>query len=74
MMSPIESIHDCRLAALLGVLMSLLESLAVEVDTDPDTLLAEHLFIHTKRIYALGEEATLRKVEREFPILIEALN
>lgn len=73
-MSPIESIYDCRLVTLLATLMSLVETLALELDSDPDTLIAEYLYYQTKKVYSQGEEDVLNKIQSSFPILVEALD
>lgn len=72
-MTPIESKYDVRLITLFGTLINTVESLALATDTNPDTLLAEAMFLTNKRLHEIGEEMYLEKMERHYPLLIEAI-
>jgi hypothetical protein len=72
-MTPIESIYDVRLATLIGVAMSAIESLALAKNTDPERILAETLFLINKKVHERGEEEFLMKLNRNYPLLREAI-
>lgn len=73
MMTPIESIYDVRLATLIGVAMSAIESLALAKNTNPEQILAETLFLTNKQVHESGEEAFLMKLTNNYPLLEEAI-
>lgn len=73
-MTPIESRHDVRLVTLIDVAIAALETLALELGIDPDRLLAEYLYLSNKKILQTGEEGTLDKLTRLYPLLEEALD
>lgn len=72
--TPIESICDVRLVTLLDVLMQTLETLSLSTDCNAEQLLSDSLFLSTKKIHEVGEEKTIGKMVRCYPILKEALD
>ena len=72
-MTPIESIHDARLVALIGVAINVCESLALEIDKEPNTVLAEHLFLADRYIQNLGTDIYINKLCSHYPLLEEAI-
>ena len=73
-MNPINSKYDIRLTTLLGLAINVIESLALETNTDPEQILAEHLYITTKRLHEIGEEIYMDKLTRNYPMLEEAID
>lgn len=73
-MTPIESRYDVRLLTLMGVAISSFETLALELDVDADKLLAESLYLTTKRIHEVGEEMYISKLESNYPLLAKAID
>ena len=73
-MTPIESTHDTRLLTLLGVLFQAIESLALEVDIEPEQLFAEYLYLSNKTVHELGAETYIGKLTRHYGLLLETLN
>jgi len=72
--SRIESIYDVRLVILLNVLMDTIETLSLATDYNAELLLSENLYLSTKMIHERGEEKTIEKLFRCYPILREALD
>ena len=68
-MTPIESKDDIRLLTILGVAMDAIETMSLEFDTDPEQLLAEYLFLTTKRIHEQGTDCYRAKLWQHYPIL-----
>ena len=73
-MNPITSRYDVRLIILVGLAIDLIESLALEVDSCPQTILAEYLYLTTKRVHEVGEETYMTKLTTHYPMLEEAIN
>lgn len=72
-MTPIESIHDVRLASLIGLAINVIETLAISKNQDPDTILAEHLYLAEKYINSLGTDVYIDKLVFQYPLLEEAI-
>ena len=72
--SPITSPEDIRLATLIGVVISTVESLAIESDEDPDLILSRALYLTNKRIHEMGTNCYLEKLVSHYPLLKEAIN
>lgn len=70
----IQSKYDVRLVTLLGVAVSCLETLALELNVDPDLLLAETLYKTTKSLHEIGEETIFSKIEGHYPIIEDMLD
>ena len=73
-MTPIESRTDERLATLVGVTIDVIERLALEVDQNPDLILAESLFISLQNIKDSGASETMDKLRCTYPILDQTIN
>jgi hypothetical protein len=71
--TPIESVNDTRLVTLIGVAISVLESLALERDENPDKLLSDHLFLTNKYIHSIGGDAFVERMKSNYPMLEEAI-
>ena len=73
-MNPITSKYDVRLTTLLGLAINTIESLALQTNTDPEQILAEHLYLTTKRLHEVGEEMYMDKLTRNYPMLEQAID
>lgn len=73
-MKPIKSEYDVRLLTLIGLAVSAFESLALELNIDPDKLLAEYLYLVTKKLHEVGEEEIVNKFRQQYPLLEEVLD
>ena len=73
-MTPITSKYDVRLTTLLSLAINTIESLALQTDTDPEQILAEHLYLTTKRLHEVGEERYMDKLTRNYPMLEQAID
>lgn len=73
-MTPISSPCDVRLVTLIGVAMNVIESLALATDTDPDKILAEHLYLTNKRVHEIGEDLYLEDLTSNYPLLQQAIS
>ena len=73
-MTPIESRYDIRLVTLLALAMDAIETLALQLDANPDQILSDYLFLSTKKIHERGEEIYLNKLVNNYPMLDEVLN
>ena len=73
-MKPIKSEYDVRLLTLIGLAVSAFETLALELNVDPDKLLAENLYLVTKKLHEVGEEEIINKFHQQYPLLEEVLN
>ena len=71
--TPIESVNDVRLVTLVGVAISVIESLALERDENPDKLFSDHLFLTNKYIHSIGGDAYIERMKSNYPMLAEAL-
>ncbi len=65
-MTPITSLYDVRLATLFGVTISVIETLALELDTNPEQLLAEYLYLTNRKLHEVGEEVYINKLTDHF--------
>ena len=72
-MTPIESLHDVRLVTLIGVAINAIETLAILQDKDPETILAEHLYLTNSYVTNVGEQVYLQKLHGHYPLLKEAI-
>lgn len=72
-MTPIESPYDTRFVILIGLAMCALEDMALNVDADPQLLLAEYLFVCNKQIAEKGTEGIANRLLQNYPILNEAI-
>lgn len=72
-MTPIKSMYDVRLVTLVGVLMETIETLALQLDVNPEQLLSDNLYLVTKRVHENGEEGYLNKLQENYPLLNEAI-
>ncbi|WP_319418866.1 hypothetical protein [Pleurocapsa sp. FMAR1] len=72
-MTPIESPYDVRLVTLIGLAINAVETLALEQDRDPETIIAELLYVTNKRLHETGEKDYLRKLSSHYSILSEAI-
>lgn len=72
--SPIESIYDVRLVTLFDVLMGFAETVSLTTDCNAEQLVSDFLYLSTKKIHAQGEQNTLDKLLKCYPILIEAVD
>ena len=73
-MTPISSAYDVRLVTLIGVAINVIESLALATDTDPDKILAEHLYLTNKQVHELGEQSYIDDLTDNYPMLCEAIS
>ena len=73
-MTPIESRYDIRLVTVMALAMEAIETLALEVNCNPEQLVAEQLFLITKRVHEKGEEQYLNLLSNNYPILDEVLD
>lgn len=73
-MTPIESPYDTRFLTLVSVAMCVLEDMALNVDADPQLLLAEYLFVCNKQIAEKGTEGIANRLLQNYPILNEAIS
>ena len=73
-MTPIESEYDTRLVTLVGVALETIQSLALRTNQDPDKILAESLYLANKRVNEIGEEVYLKTLQRNYPLLKEAIS
>lgn len=71
--SSITSIDDIRLVTLIAVAMNTIEELALEQNTNPDTILSDQLFLTYKHINEMGANCYLEKLASHYPILRELL-
>lgn len=71
--SPITSIDDVRLVTLIGVAINTIESLAIEEDNDPETILARELYLTNKQIGNMGTACYLHKLTSHYPLLKAAI-
>lgn len=71
--SPITSIDDVRLVTLIGVAINTIESLAIEEDNDPETILARELYLTNKQIGNKGTACYLHKLTSHYPLLKAAI-
>jgi hypothetical protein len=58
----------------MDVLIEVLSDLSLLTNENPELILANALFLSTKKIHERGEEKTIEQVVRCFPVLAEALN
>lgn len=72
-MTPIESLHDVRLVTLVGVAINAIETLAILKDKDPETILAEYLYLTNSYVNNVGEEVYIQKLQGHYPLLEEAI-
>lgn len=72
--TPINSIDDVRLVALIGVAINVIETYALESGNDPDSVLAKSLYLTNKRIHEIGTDCYLQKLVNHYPLLNEAIN
>lgn len=72
--SPIASIDDVRLVTLIGVAINVIESLAIEEDNDPETILARELYLTNKYIHDMGTACYLHKLASHYPLLKAAID
>lgn len=72
--APITSQDDTRLVTLIGLAMSVIESLAIEEDNDPDAILARELYLTNKQVHEVGTHCYLEKLTSHYPLLREALS
>lgn len=73
-MTPISSPYDVRLVTLIGVAINVIESLALATDTDPDKILANHLYLTNKYVHEMGEQAYIDDLTNNYPLLQEAIS
>ena len=73
MMPPISSLYDVRLVTLIGVATTIIEALSLQLDKDPNLILAETLYLVNKRLHESGEEVYLEKLVDHYPLLREAI-
>ena len=73
-MNPITSRYDVRLLVLIGLAIDAIESLAIEVDIEPDRILAEQLYLTTKQVHEIGGECYMTKLTTHYPLLEKAIN
>ena len=73
-MTPIESRYDIRLVTVMALAMEAIETLALEFNCNPEQLVAEQLFLITKRVHEKGEEQYLNKLMNNYPVLDEVLD
>ena len=73
-MTPISSPYDVRLVILIGVAINVIESLALATDTDPDKILAEHLYLTNKSVHETGEALYLDYLASNYPLLQEVIS
>ena len=71
--SPIESVDGVRFVTLIGVAISVIESLALERDENPDKLFSDHLFLTNKYIHSIGVDVYIQKLASNYPMLAEAI-
>lgn len=72
-MTPIVNRNDERLATLIGVCIDAIERLALELDRDPDTILAESLYVASQDIKDFGADMAVNKLWTNYPILAKAI-
>lgn len=72
--TPITSIDDTRLVTLIGVAMNVIESLAIEEDNDPDSILARELYLTNKQVHEVGTACFLEKLANHYPLLEAAIS
>ena len=54
--------------------MNVIESLALATDTDPDKILAEHLYLTNKQVHEMGEQVYIDELTDNYPLLQEAIS
>ena len=72
-MTPIESLNDVRMATLVGLAINLCESLALANNQEPDTVLAEHLYLAQKYVGNVGTDVYVSKLIGHYPLLEETI-
>jgi hypothetical protein len=72
--TPITSIDDIRLVTLIAVAINVIEELALEQNTNPDSILSEQLFTTYKHINEQGSNCYLEKLSSHYPLLRQVIN
>jgi hypothetical protein len=72
-MTPIDSIYDHRLVALLNMTIRLIEDAAIREGTLPELILAECLLRETNKLLRGTEPLPLDTAKKHYPMLIESL-
>jgi hypothetical protein len=70
----VTSPEDIRLVTLIGIAISVIESLAIEKDVDPEFILSRELYLTNKRIHELGTDCYLEKLTDHYPLLKIAIS
>lgn len=72
-MTFIESKYDTRLVTLIGLAINVIETLAIAQDTNPEEILATHLYLTNKYLHEVGSDIYFNKLAAHYSLLEEAL-